>query len=149
MGRVIELVNLDGLTFADLEISARTVFGEARGEPFLGQIAVAHVLINRWQAQRMPRSHTLAATALRYKQFSAWNEGDPSREKMLAATLDDPRFIQALAAVMVALRDRLSAGTDPTEGSLHYHTSAVRPNWSVGHTPIAIIGAHQFFNDIA
>ena len=58
----------------DIDIVARTLFGEARGEGPLGMRAVAHVIRNRVRDKRW--RDTYAEVCLRSKQFSAWNRGN-------------------------------------------------------------------------
>jgi spore germination cell wall hydrolase CwlJ-like protein len=36
-------------------------------------------------------------------------------------------------------------GADITNGADHYHTTAVKPKWSMGKTPVAQFGSHVFF----
>jgi len=129
------------LLLGDIDYGARTVWAEARGEPFEGQVAVAHVLINRVEA-RHRRESTLAGVCLEPMQFSAWNEGDANRKKLLALSWSDTGLQRAARALLEALGER---PRDPTGGALHYHTTAVRPRWSRGHVPSAVIGNHKFF----
>ena len=127
----------------DVLIGARTIFGEARGEPYEGMKAVAHVLINRWRFKQGDRDHSVAAAALRWLQFSAWNENDPNRERLQAANLGDPKFRLALRAMLEAIDEK-----DMTLGARHYHTTAISPKWAQGKMPCVIIGAHAFYNDV-
>lgn len=135
----------------DEDIAARTLWGEARGEPVAGQLAVAHVLWNRariaseWKARG--RRHplfgdgTLAGVCLAPWQFSCWNANDPNRPKMEALTA---KQLEPFIAIVRRARHE----PDPTKGSTHYHTKAVSPAWSRGLTPAAVIGAHMFFNNV-
>lgn len=135
------------LTFADIEIAARTVWAEARGEGYAGQYAVACVLKNRLQSNKgvFARDDTLATACLRHLQFSAWTREDPNFRKMQTVSLDDPKLLQCLGAVVDALNSEL----DTTHGSLHYHAVHIlTPKWAKGHEPVAQIGGHLFYNDI-
>lgn len=132
------------LTPGDLDIVARTVYGEARGESFEGKKAVVHVIINRTNHKASKRDHSLAATALRWRQFSAWNTSDPNRRRMEATALSDETFRECMRAVLTALDE-----IDPTKGSRHYHTNTISPGWARGHKPVAAIGSHVFYNDVA
>lgn len=136
------------ITPADIVIAARTIYGEARGESYEGKKAVAHVLINRTDHRRGDPDHTLAATALRHRQFSAWNEGDANREKLQEIDVDDPVFRDCMRAILEALDE-----PDPTKGSRHYMTVQRRArgwpgNWGEKKTPVARIGNHLFYNDV-
>ena len=76
------------IRFDDLPVMARTVFGEARGEPHEGRLAVAHVILNRarsggwWDAG-------VSEVCLKRWQFSCWNPGDPNRPRLFQIELDD------------------------------------------------------------
>jgi spore germination cell wall hydrolase CwlJ-like protein len=126
----------------DIEIVARTVYGEARSGPWRGKLAVAFVILNRAKAR-----HTAPAReARRPWQFSCWNADDPNRKGLLVVDPSNKSFRECVAAAAVALADMAD---DPTKGSLHYHTRAVKPFWSEGKTPCVEIGAHLFYNDVA
>jgi len=131
------------LTAADIDIGARTVWGEARGEPYEGKLAVAHVILNRWRARHRGET-TVFGVCSEPKQFSCWNESDPNRPKMIAIGAAEPSYRECLRAFLEAID-----GPDPTGGALHYHTIGVRPRWSRGKRPSAVIGAHKFFVGIA
>jgi len=127
----------------DILIAARTVYGEARDQPFRGQKAVAHVLCNRVQAGDGGPDHSLAAAALRWRQFSMWNPGNANRAKAMTADVDDPSFRHALHAVLAALDE-----DDFTQGARHYHAQHIKPEWAVGRKPVAEIGTHVFYNNV-
>lgn len=132
------------LTLEDLMIAARTVWGEARGEPETGQKMVAHVILNRWRAitGQFTADRTVAATCLRTRQFSCWNPKDPNFAPMLAAGPEDHTFRHALAAVLEALDE-----IDPSRAT-HYHTRDVLPDWVGGRVPVVTVGNHLFYNDV-
>lgn len=135
---------------ADWDIAGRTLFGEARGEPFLAQVAVAWVIRNR--AERPSWwGRDIQGVCLKDKQFSCWNDSDPNRERITTVTQDESRFRLCLGIVALVLSDDLS---DPTDGATHYYTTA-KPPWSNVWPPVwahslkftRIIGAHQFLRD--
>lgn len=128
----------------DLLILARTIYGEARGQPFEGQKAVAHVVFNRVSSRVGDADHSIAAACLRWLQFSAWNENDPNRVRLSNVTMQDSGFRTAVRAALEAYDEK-----DFTLGSRHYHTKTIKPKWSEGHTPVVMIGDHVFYNDIA
>ena len=136
-------MNADGLDVYDLEVAARTVYGEARGEPPEGRLAVARVIVNRWRADP---DATLQAVCEKPHQFSCWNKNDPNEPKVRGVQWDDPNLRACLAAVLAAL-DPKSA--DPTHGSKHYHAVGIQPWWAAGREPTVIIGNHAFYNSIA
>lgn len=133
---------------ADIDICARTVYGEARGESFEGKKAVAWVMRNRWLSTegQFEKDDTLATACLRHRQFSAWNKEDPNFKAMFTVQANNIAFRECVRAV----RDVLDqpSGADPTQGSTHYHTTSAEPGWSIGVTPVLEAGVHVFFNNI-
>jgi N-acetylmuramoyl-L-alanine amidase len=127
------------MNLEDILVAARTIFGEARGESYEGMKAVAHVILNR-----AAKEGSIAGVCLRPKQFSCWNLGDPTRERMVQVTVDDPKLRTALKAFLDAV-DEL----DFTNGSRHYCRHDVSPSWANGHTPVLVVGAHRFFNTVS
>jgi N-acetylmuramoyl-L-alanine amidase len=143
---VTATATLASATGQDADVLARTLWGEARGDGEPGMEAVACVILNRVRRARDSWGKTVAEVCKKDRQFSCWNVGDPNREKMLAVREDDAAFKQALAVANRAIAGTLA---DVTVGATHYHTRAVRPNWSVGKTPCFERGDHVFFNDIS
>jgi cell wall hydrolase len=133
----------------DVDLLARTLYGEARGEPVRGKEAVAAVVMNRVlrAAERGGAwwGNNVAEVVLRPWQFSCWNRKDPNRHKILAIDPDDPNF---QCCIRIARRAVTGALQDPTDGATHYHTKRARPDWSVGRIPSAIIGNHEFYNAV-
>lgn len=128
----------------DLDVLARTIFGEARGEHFEGQVAVAWVIKNR--AARGHRFGTgIRGVCLAPKQFSCWNEDDPNREVIRAATFEDPAFLRAHGIAALVLRGDLE---DPTHGADHYHTTTIWPKWAESMAVRAVIGNHKFLKEV-
>ena len=128
-----------------LQIGARTIYGEARGEGPAGMDAVAHVLINRVKDGRW--GMTLFQVCLAPYQFSCWNVGDPNR--MIMITLDDAQPL--LQQCIVAMDNAMAGDTfDPTGGATHYYADTMPsvPTWTVGATETAHIGAHIFFKNV-
>lgn len=128
----------------DLEVLARTLFGEARGESREGKEAVAAVIVNRLKIGRWGKN--AASVCLAKKQFSCWNDADGNRPKMAAVTLADPAFAECMEIATAALDGSLE---DRTKGSLHYHVEALSPFWAYRKSPVYRTGNHVFYNDIA
>jgi spore germination cell wall hydrolase CwlJ-like protein len=123
-------------------VAARTIWGEARNQGAPGMSAVAHVIRNR--IARVRWGHTPASVCLAPMQFSCWNPKDPNRRLMLELPESDVTFAQCVDAW---LKSETSA--DPTFGATHYQVTGTGANWAEGRTPCAIIGAHEFFRNIA
>ena len=118
---------------------AKTIYGEARGEPHEGRLAVAFVPYNRAQIS----GRTVAQECLRKLQFSCWNAKDPNRPILLRLQSKD------LSDYFLLIDQVLAGILDPSHGATFYHTRAVSPSWSHGETPCARIGHHIFYRDIA
>lgn len=127
----------------DEQIALRTLWGEARGEPREGQLAVAHVFLNRVKDGRWGKS--LATVCLASMQFSCWNASDPNRA-LMAALQDDGAELEKLKSVL----DEARKGSDPTQGATHYFSTSMiqPPKWSIGATHTGQIGRHRFYRDV-
>lgn len=134
---------------AAVDILARTLYGEARGEPVRGKEAVAAVIMNRVRRARERGGYwwgsTVPEVCLKRWQFSCWNENDPNREKILAVTPDNRNFA---ACLRIAKRAVAGVLADPTDGATHYHTEGCAPLWAVGRQPSAVIGRHSFYSEV-
>lgn len=130
-----------------IDTLARTLWGEARGEPRLGKEAVAAVVLNRVKRGRPDRfGATVEEVCRKPKQFSCWNPGDPNRALLEHVDRTDAAFAECLEVAQRAVEGTLP---DPTDGSDHYHRDDVFPDWSRGKVAARTIGRHRFFNDIA
>lgn len=121
-------------------IVALALFGEARGEPYAGKLAVASVIHVRAQG----RTELLAAVCLAPRQFSCWN---PDREIPVAPSPDSPEYHAWGECLRIA--ERMVAGTfRPTSRATHYHARWMQqpPEWTAGRVPVAVYGGHVFWN---
>ncbi len=138
------------ILLAELDIAARTLWGEARGEDYLGRRAVAQVFFNRWKTThgQFRRDDTLATACLRHVQFSVWNAGDPNFKKMFQVDYNDADLLMCLQIVLEVINE--DGKDDITNGARHYFAKsmAARPDWAVGHTPSYETAGHLFFNDV-
>lgn len=137
-------MNVDA--YWDQQVLARTIVGEARGEPAQGKIAVAFVFKNRMLSRRWLDS--VAACCLQPKQASCWNDGDPNRTVLASANLHSATQYgdcwEIAGAVLYS-----STLTDPTGGAFYYLTTELiqrgkAPSWWAKVTPTVRIGAHSF-----
>jgi spore germination cell wall hydrolase CwlJ-like protein len=132
-----------------VDILARTLWGEARGEPLRGIEAVAAVVLNRVALATGRRGwwwgNTIIQVCRKPFQFSCWNEGDPNRARLMDVDAGDLVF-----ATCRRIARRAAAGLldDPTRGATHYHNRTVDPGWAQGRTPCAEIGNHLFYKDL-
>ncbi len=133
----------------DIDILARTIYGEARGEPVRGKEAVAAVILNRVRRARRRTSYwwgsDIQSVCLKPWQFSCWNDEDPNKEKLLKVTSGNSVFKTCQRVARRAVRGGLK---DPTDGATHYHVRGIEPPWARGRETCAQIGAHLFYNNI-
>lgn len=155
---------LANMTAADLRVGALTVFGEARGEPLIGMVAVSWVILNRvlidlWGDQKPDwwgeGIEQVCKKPFAFTCHSELAENRRNREAMEAATVTDPVFLTcqaAFTAVIASVRGPSFGpdyGKDPTLGSTHYFvTGSPEPKWARGKMAACRIGNHSFFNDI-
>ncbi len=125
---------------AELKCLAEALYFEARGETVKGQFAVAEVIMNRVKSARFPSTACDVinqGTGRKYRcQFSYTCDG-------LAETISEPVAYERVAKVARAVLD--GKVPDLTRGATHYHTTAVRPNWSKVYVKTAAIGDHIFY----
>ena len=133
-------------TEMEIDVMARTIWGEARGEGLQGMQAVAMVILNRVTIARKFGSYWWGNTILQVchkpYQFSCWNKTDPNYQKLVSIGENDPHF---KTAMRTARRAVLGFIKDETKGATHYHARYVFPDWAKGKQPCAVIGKHLFF----
>jgi N-acetylmuramoyl-L-alanine amidase len=132
LGQVIETGGAYAATknVSDEQLLARTINGEARGEPFEGQVAVGAVILNRVKSSKFPK--TLAGVIYQPGAFTAVSDGQ-------ITVAIDPK-----STVVKAARDAL-AGWDPTEGCLFYWNPATATSkWIWSRKVHLKIGRHWF-----
>lgn len=112
----------------DVYLLARCVYGEARGEPYKGQVAVAAVILNRVKSSSFP--NTISGVIYQSGAFSVVADGQ------INLTPDN--------TALKAARDAMN-GWDPTGGCLYYYNPAKTSNQWMRSRPVALrIGAHSF-----
>lgn len=139
----------------DIDVLARTIYGEARGECREGRQAVACVVLNRIKKRNQSgftevkgfRLPSIAATCLKPYQFSCWLENDPNRVKIETVDCADAVFRDCLEIASAAVKGGLP---DITLGATHYYNPEVCrcPDFARGKEPCVVIGSHYFFNNI-
>jgi len=138
------------VTARDVDVLARTIFGEARGEYFRREgglasfMAVANVVMNR-VSQQSRFGKTVAEVCMKPRQFSCWNPQDSNAQIIRTVTRDsDPLF-----ALCLNVAEKVAQGEWPdlTHGSDHYYalTMPKAPLWAVGQSPKIKIGQHVFY----
>jgi len=117
-----------GLSETDLRYMANAVYGEARGEPYEGQVAVAAVILNRMKSSNFP--NTVYGVIFEPGAFTAVADGQ------IWLTPDE--------TAMKAVRDALN-GWDPTGGCIYYFNPATATSrWIWSRQQVKRIGKHIF-----
>lgn len=112
----------------DLDLLARVVSAEAKGEPYVGQVAVAAVILNRVRDSRFP--NTLAGVIYQTDAFESVSNG----------TIYSPATSTARQAAQDALN-----GWDPSGGALYFwNPSKTVSRWVWSRTIVTQIGNHVF-----
>lgn len=124
----IQVSDTQQSTSGDVELLARLISAEARGEPYTGQVAVGAVVLNRVESPAFPNSmsgviyQSGAFTCLQDGQF--WGSVSDSAYK--------------------AARDAIN-GWDPSGGAIYYfNPSTATSSWIWSRPLITVIGKHRF-----
>ncbi len=129
-----------------VDVLARTLWGEARGEGAEGMKAVACVILNRVKvAQEKGRfwwGNNIIQVCQKPYQFSCWNRSDPNFRKLQSVDKEDLYFATALRIARRAVAGVLD---DITGDATHYHAANIKPYWAQGKTPTIMIGHHKFY----
>lgn len=117
-----------GFSENDIKLMSNAVYGEARGEPYEGQVAVAAVILNRVKSTSFP--NTVSGVIFQPRAFTAVADGQ------IYLTPN----AKAREAVMQAIN-----GWDPSNGCLYYFNpeTATSP-WIWTRTQMKTIGKHIF-----
>jgi N-acetylmuramoyl-L-alanine amidase len=117
-----------GFSSNDIQLMANAVYGESRGEPYTGQIAVAAVILNRVNSASFP--NTVSGVIFEPGAFTAVADGQ------IWLTPNE----QAKKAVLDAIN-----GIDPTGDALYYFNPATATSkWIWSRPQIKRIGKHIF-----
>ena len=120
--------NGTGYSSNDYNLLARIISAEARGEPYLGQVAVGAVILNRVEHPSFP--DTISGVIYQNGAFSC---------------LYDGQFYEAVSqSAYSAARDALN-GLDPSGGAIYYYNPKTATNkWIRSRPVITTIGNHVF-----
>ena len=113
---------------SDLNLLARLVYAEARGEPYTGQVAVASVVLNRVKSSSFP--NTVAGVIYQSGAFSVVNDGQIN--------------LTPNSTAKKAAQDALN-GWDPSYGAIYYFNPNTATNKWIWSRPMTVtIGNHRF-----
>lgn len=113
---------------SDVMLLARLINGEARGEPYEGQVAVGSVVLNRVKHPKFP--NTIAGVIYQPGAYTAIVDGQ------IHAQMED--------SSIRAARDAIN-GWDPSGGAIYYfNPNTATSGWIWSRPLIKIIGSHRF-----
>lgn len=135
----------------DLQVLAKTMYGEARGEyekidsGLSGLVAVGNVILNRWKTPNR-FGKTIYETCLAPYQFSCWSCQDPNLDLLNSEHIVKQKVFnvcQMLAAHLI--QDPFFP--DLTQGANHYHAISMKapPRWVRNRKPTLKLGGHIFY----
>lgn len=107
------------------------VYHEARSEPQVAQIAVAHVTLNRAKIQNM----SIEDVVKEPHQFNWVRNKSYFPHNM-------PVFLQCMQSAFIAL-----STSDFTAGATHFHLQTRKPKWSQNLTFVDKYGKHKFYRE--
>ena len=117
-----------GFSSSDVDLLAKIISAESRGEPYQGQVAVGAVILNRIEHPSFP--NTLAGVIYQPGAFSCLYVGGVN------APVADSAYRAA--------RDAIN-GNDPSGGAVYYYNPAKSTNkWIFSRPVITVIGSHRF-----
>lgn len=128
LGITLSGSSTSALSSSELNLLARCVYAEARGEPYTGQVAIAAVVLNRVRSSKFP--NTVSGVIYQSGAFTAVSDGQ------INLTPNQTAYNAA--------RDALN-GWDPTNGCLYYYNpKTATSKWIWSLTVELTIGNHSF-----
>ena len=113
---------------SNLNLLARLVYGEARGEPYTGQVAVAAVVLNRVKSSKFP--NTVAGVIYQAGAFDVVSDGQINMTPNSTA--------------IKAAQDAMN-GWDPSYGAIYYFNPSTATNKWIWSRPMTVtFGIHRF-----
>lgn len=113
---------------SDYQLLARLISAEARGEPYMGQVAVGAVVLNRIEHPSFP--DTMSGVIYQKGAFSCLNDG---------------QFYEPISeSAYRAAKDAIN-GLDPSGGAIYYYNPKIATSkWIFSRPVITTIGDHRF-----
>ncbi len=112
----------------DVYLLAKCIHAEARGEPYMGQVAVGAVVLNRVKSSRFPNT----ISGVIYQPYA------------FTAVIDGQMNLEPNETAYNAARDAMN-GWDPTNGCIYYYNPATATSsWIWSRKVMIAIGKHNF-----
>jgi N-acetylmuramoyl-L-alanine amidase len=119
---------VNGYTSSDVQLLARLIHAEARGESYTGQVAVGAVVLNRVRSSSFP--NTISGVIYQPYAFTCVNDGQIK--------------LSPNSTALSAAKDAMN-GWDPTYGCLYYYNPKIATSqWIFSRPTVVTIGNHVF-----
>ena len=113
---------------SNVNLIAKAIYGEARGEPYTGQVAVGAVIMNRVKSSKFP--NTISGVIYQKGAFDAVSDGQIN--------------LNPDSTAKKAAQDALN-GWDPSYGAIYYFNPSTATNKWIWSRPLTVtIGKHRF-----
>ena len=113
---------------SNVNLLAKAIYGEARGEPYTGQVAVGAVIMNRVKSSKFP--NTISGVIYQKGAFDAVSDGQIN--------------LNPDSTARKAAQDALN-GWDPSYGAIYYFNPSTATNKWIWSRPLTVtIGKHRF-----
>lgn len=128
MGIMTSSTSSSSSSSSNVTLLARVIYGEARGEPYTGQVAVGAVVMNRVKSSSFP--NTISGVVYQSGAFDAVKDGQIN--------------LTPNSTAKKAAQDALN-GWDPSYGAIYYFNPSTATNKWIWSRPVTIvIGNHRF-----
>jgi len=146
------------LTLDNIECMALNIYHESRNQTLGGRLAVGYVTLNRVKSNKYPDT---ICGVVKQAKINKWflerhNKKVPSRNKCQFSWYCDGKSDQPLesnaweeayllAIHVINMYDTIS---DPTKGSIMYHSNKVKPYWTDAYKHLVTIDDHIFYGSV-
>ena len=128
LGQASQNGGTSGYSSSDVYLLAKAIYAEGRGEPYVGQVAIGAVIMNRIRSASFP--NTVSGVIYQKGAFTAVDDGQIN--------------LSPNDTAMKAAKDAIN-GWDPTGGALYYYNPAVATSsWIFERQTVTVIGKHIF-----
>lgn len=134
INELLFIITLFSTSIADFSCLSRNIYFEGRGEPYIGQVAIARVTVNRVTSNKFP--NTICEVVSQEKQFSWFST---HRNKPM---LD---IVAKAKARKIANEVILGRYNNLFNDVLFYHNTSVQPSWARNLNKTNTVNNHIFY----
>jgi hypothetical protein len=127
---------------AEVKCMAEAIYFEARSEPFHGQVAVAHVVINRLKNPAYP--NTVCGVVYQNKDWRNSCQFSFACDGIRDVVTDRDSWNRAMLIAQSVLATDYGYLSDVGDAT-HYHATYVRPRWARTMAKVERVGRHIFY----